>query len=387
MNENAAKDVTFQEFENKKKKKKEYQIPDTSLKDAAGWALIEAQKWDSASEILHKNERLRSQTCVNALFAIEMYLKSILLNLGINVTTENYGHKIYDMYCQMDNCIKEKLKRNARLDKEVHKSIFNEVLKFNTFEEELKYISNDFMYLRYEYEKFINGKQIIILTDFIMFFKLNCRKIAEQIFYRRMRAERKEKMIKIVEGHNSSSHFWIMPVKIKDMNKNTNDIDNVDEYRKLEISIEEEDVDSYLRPILLEIFNDELPENKKREIDLVHYINPEAYSTFEWYLTYNFFTFEDIEELINRIKRISKLLKNDYNNVELDRIKLNYDWLIYGLAEYDRKREYSIEEKDKMIKENIDLIIDFYERFIKYMEIMKNEGKEKGYNLISFMGP
>ena len=67
--------LLFKNLKIKRRKKKEYQIPDTSLKDAAGWALIEAQKWDSASEILHKNERLRSQTCVNALFAIEMYLK------------------------------------------------------------------------------------------------------------------------------------------------------------------------------------------------------------------------------------------------------------------------------------------------------------------------
>ena len=83
---------------------------------------------------MHKDERLRSQTCVNALFAIEMYLKSILLNMGINVTTDNYGHRIYDMYYQMDNCIKGKLKRNARLDKEVHKSLYNEMIKFNNFE-------------------------------------------------------------------------------------------------------------------------------------------------------------------------------------------------------------------------------------------------------------
>ena len=243
------------------------------------------------------------------------------------------------------------------------------------------------MYLRYEYEKFINGKQIITLTDFIMYFKMNCRKVAEQIFYKTMRAERKEKMIKIIEGHNSSSYFWIMPVKIKDINKNTNDMNNVDEYRELEISIEEEDIDSYLRTILLDVFNDELPENKKREVGLVKYINPEAYSTFEWYLTYNFFTFDDIKKLIDKIKKIIELLKNDYNNAELNEIKLKYDWIIYGLPEYDKKKDYSREEKDILIKENIDLIIDFYERFIKYMENMIEEGTKKGYKLISFMGP
>lgn len=72
-------------------------------------------------------------------------------------------------------------------------------------------------------------------------------------------------MIKIKKGHDSSSYFWIMPVKVKDINKNTNNMDNVDECKDLEISIEEEDINSFLRPILLEIFNDYLYANKKKK--------------------------------------------------------------------------------------------------------------------------
>ncbi len=34
-----------------------------------------------------------------------------------------------------------------------------------------------------------------------------------------------------------------------------------------------------------------------------------------------------------------------------------------------------------------DLIIDFYRRFIYRMEYMMKVGKEKGYDLISFVGP
>ena len=36
---------------------------------------------------------------------------------------------------------------------------------------------------------------------------------------------------------------------------------------------------------------------------------------------------------------------------------------------------------------DIELIIDFYRRFIYRMEYMMRVGEEKGYNLISFMGP
>lgn len=33
------------------------------------------------------------------------------------------------------------------------------------------------------------------------------------------------------------------------------------------------------------------------------------------------------------------------------------------------------------------LVVDFYQRFLYRMEYMLKVGKEKGYNLISFMGP
>ena len=35
----------------------------------------------------------------------------------------------------------------------------------------------------------------------------------------------------------------------------------------------------------------------------------------------------------------------------------------------------------------VELLIDFYQRFIYRMEYMMKVGKEKGYDLISFMGP
>lgn len=35
----------------------------------------------------------------------------------------------------------------------------------------------------------------------------------------------------------------------------------------------------------------------------------------------------------------------------------------------------------------VELLVDFYQRFLYRMEYMIKVGKEKGYNLISFMGP
>ena len=50
------------------------------------------------------------------------------------------------------------------------------------------------------------------------------------------------------------------------------------------------------------------------------------------------------------------------------------------IAEYNANRP-------KQDDTDIELIVDFYHRFIYRMEYMLRVGKEKGYDLISFMGP
>lgn len=70
--------------------------------------------------------------------------------------------------------------------------------------------------------------------------------------------------IGIVDGHDSSSYFWIMPVRVIDF-ENTADLDSVAEMRSAEISIEEDDVAEYLTPFLYKYFDEELTENKNRK--------------------------------------------------------------------------------------------------------------------------
>ena len=102
--------------------------------------------------------------------------------------------------------------------------------------------------------------------------------------------------IGIVDGHDSSSYFWIMPVRVIDYS-NTNDMDNVAEMRSVEISIEEDDVSQYLTPFLYKHYNDELEANKKRiehqwaDDDGKEQVS--VVSGFEWYLTHNFYTFNN----------------------------------------------------------------------------------------------
>ena len=57
--------------------------------------------------------------------------------------------------------------------------------------------------------------------------------------------------IGIVDGHDSSSYFWIMPVRVIDY-EDSGALDNVAVMRSNEISIEEDDVSQYLSPLLYE---------------------------------------------------------------------------------------------------------------------------------------
>lgn len=168
--------------------------------------------------------------------------------------------------------------------------------------------------------------------------------------------------IGIVDGHDSSSYFWIMPVRIVDYS-NTNDFDNVAEMRSIEISIEEYDVDRYLAPFLYKHYDDNLEANKKRvesyweDDDGNEHVN--IVNGFEWYLTHNFFTLDSMYEVLKDIGDTIDALSSG------------------------RKNEFTKKIKDT----EVELVIDFYRRFTYRMEYMMKVGKEKGYDLISFMGP
>ena len=111
-------------------------------------------------------------------------------------------------------------------------------------------------------------------------------------------------------------------------------------------------------------------------------------TTFEWYLTYNYYTMQSIQDMINEIKSIIELLKDDYNSTKLDYIKEDYDWILYLDHRVNTKNlPYDKNERIKLTENYKDVIINFYNRFIKYMENMIKEGKEKGYTLISLMCP
>ena len=200
--------------------------------------------------------------------------------------------------------------------------------------------------------------------------------------------------IEIVDGHNDSSYFWIMPVRVIDYS-NTNEIDNVAEMRSAEISIEEDDVAQYLVPFLNKHYDDKLEANRRR----IEYIwvdddgneQTKAVCGFEWYLTHNFFTFNSIQQILKDITDTVDALifgkQTEYTKMlNIKRGTAAYQLLYAKNLNEEEAAKYNANRPTKDDTEAA-LVVDFYQRFLYRMEYMMKVGKEKGYNLISFMGP
>lgn len=107
----------------------------------------------------------------------------------------------------------------------------------------------------------------------------------------------------VEQGHNPEDYWWIQPIKILDYS-NTCELDNLLSDKVMEISI----WDDFFRKFCVEIFekhfNKDLEPNANRW-DLPG-IDDKPIEKFEWTLTENYFTFENIEEVIKDFEVRSK---------------------------------------------------------------------------------
>ena len=183
-----------------------------------------------------------------------------------------------------------------------------------------------------------------------------------------------------MDGHDSSSYFWIMPVRVIDY-EDTAALDSVAEMRSVEISIEENDVAQYLTPFLYKYFDEELEENKKRK----------GVSGFEWYLEHNYFTFDSMVQMLKDITDTVDALTSERETEYTKKLKIKRGFATYQLLYAKDLNEEEVTEYNATRPTEDDtevgLVVDFYQRFLYRMEYMMKVGKEKGYNLISFMGP
>ena len=150
----------------------------------------------------------------------------------------------------------------------------------------------------------------------------------------------------IEKHHNIGACYWILPIRIKDMSKESSDLDNQDILAEEEISIDQAVFEELLLSTLKRHFDNELPENVARgeEYSPVRYNDGIA---FDWDLSNNFYTFEQMEKILVDIKELVASHKDNYNELELD----------------------------------------FFEQFDSRIRKMMKAGTEKGYKILSVGSP
>lgn len=189
---------------------------------------------------------------------------------------------------------------------------------------------------------------------------------------------RQKKQIVIVEGHDSSSYFWINPIMLTDEENKRNDgahsiYEGVEEYTTQEISIEEDDVFEFLYYFLLKYYDVNVSAPFRREYD------PED---FEWNLTHNVYTYEAVKKMLADIREHVRLLQADFGDPQLDEWKERFR--ISSLVK-DYYFLSQAQQNELTIRDHVNVIVDFYERFCLRMEAMMKYAPQ--YDLISFMGP
>jgi len=106
----------------------------------------------------------------------------------------------------------------------------------------------------------------------------------------------KENYIEIIDGHDGGGMFWFKPCNV-DLTDNKGKIDYYDQVNGAEdeISIDEIVFDDYLAYFFLQEFDEELAPNK------IRYDGEDRIEGFGWYLEHNFYTYEQIHKIIEKI--------------------------------------------------------------------------------------
>ena len=178
--------------------------------------------------------------------------------------------------------------------------------------------------------------------------------------------------ILIVEGHDSSSYFWIEPVKPSGEEQS-----GMDTLYPEQISIEEDDISRFLYYFLDKYFDDTIPYEQLT--------GEHRKPRFEWNLEYNLYTYETMDRMLQDIETCSVMLERQYDDPSLDELKENFEWFDFVFDDDKRNRKPSEAEADDIIRDNIGILTDFYRRFVRRIRIMMQRAPE--YKWISFMGP
>lgn len=163
------------------------------------------------------------------------------------------------------------------------------------------------------------------------------------------------RQIEIVEGHDSSSYFWIKPIRAAQPGEKARR--GIVNFFNEQISIEEGDIYDYLSVFLCKYFDEAVSAPFRDEW---------CEEGFQWWLEHNVYTYATVKKMLADIRQVSRLLQENCDDPALDEVKSRF-------------------REGDLSGEGINAIVDFYDRFCRRMEAMMAAAPE--YKLISFMGP
>lgn len=174
--------------------------------------------------------------------------------------------------------------------------------------------------------------------------------------------------IPIEQAHNSSSYFWIEPAT--ELDSYSKGEYGVDYAYEAKISIDDTYIVDFMRYYLYKYFDP----------SLYHVCRDPAYGTpkFGWNLEPNLYEYKTVQKMIAEIRKHCWFLKNDFDSQELDELKKN-------LRTYSPRIDPDNSKSIQYIRENLEIITDFYQRLCIQLELMMKYYPD--YKCIDFMGP
>ncbi len=182
--------------------------------------------------------------------------------------------------------------------------------------------------------------------------------------------------IDILEGEQQGGYMLIAPVRHVQKRKD-NLWTGIEVNYPEAISIDDIYVAEFLSPFLYKFFDDDYPYGYER-------IVYSSFTGFEWNLEHNIYTYDVLELMLKEIEQSSHLLGIRYDDPKLDLIKRNFNWHTF-IPGQNYSVTPSVRIQQRIIRDNINVAIDFYNRFVSRMGKMLQDAWD--YNRVTFYGP
>lgn len=195
--------------------------------------------------------------------------------------------------------------------------------------------------------------------------------------------EQRLSTIEILEGHQGSACFRIMPVALPDEGLLPGAGDEV--FTKAlrrtaeEISIDEDDVEMFLFYFLKRNYN------QKRSMLYRRLEHPEPLGVeFEWNLEDNVYSYDEMRRMLAEMRETAARLVLDYDDPSLAGVKERFRASAF-VHESVSVWDMTPVQEQVFIPPNIAVATDFYERFARRMELMMARAPQ--FSDVSFTGP